>query len=892
VEYKNRINQLRKLAEQQRYHDMLQMCHGEKPVAGELAVLPLMALAHAHLDNGQEAEKFLVKALENRCKLDRDVLVDLSAVYIVMLKVKKAVEMLEEVLRVEPKHSLALARLGYCYLLQEDSDVALSLFQKSAQIYPERLSLLYNLIPLYIEQSMLESAASTLKIAANKLAQLTKELPDLVWQRYRQQHNLFQLNIWVVKGQFAYAERWLQLKEWHNDLIAGEKVDSQNKAELEEESLVYWVTQYSNLLAQNDHHLQATDILRKYGKQYPDNKILCLQMADLVQLQGHYLQAVKLINRALQKNKDDINLWVQLSSACLHRFDNQAKQAAVKAMELADALEESEENPVEKINMHKIQAKYALAMVESQEQNFAKSEKLYREILALQNNFVPAMQGLGQQLMQQGDIDEALQLFETVKKLNPIKGYSSLINARRFPSKIETLEKMEKAANVPSLEGGVRSGICFQLAAAWEKRQEHDKAFEFAQQANKYSKNLISYNGKQHRNHCAAIRHGFCQDLYKHRPSCGVDSKLPVYVLGMPRSGTTLVEQIISGHSQIFGAGELGVVPQVIQGMNRYERHVGSGRDYPDCMDDITNTQSQRIANKVLKELQEFSPQAKHIVDKMPHNFENIGLIKFLFPNAKIISVRRDPRDIAISNYFTDYQAKHGGMGFAYDLTDIGEQLADHNLLMHHWEQVFPGEILTINYEDVIDDLEGSARKMLAYIGVEWEQQVVKFNELKRTVKTASVWQVRQPIYKSSKAKWKNYQKYLAPLLNGTNKKIVFETPSSITLPQPGFLTDGVAHYKEKRLDEAELSFKKMLHHNPNHAACNYMLGLVYLSKNHVEDGIAAIEKALEKAPWHKEWRDNLNRAYEMVGDTDKLLDIAEKYPVNSLLMEEQTDLF
>jgi tetratricopeptide (TPR) repeat protein len=171
----------------------------------------------------------------------------------------------------------------------------------------------------------------------------------------------------------------------------------------------------------------------------------------------------------------------------------------------------------------------------------------------------------------------------------------------------------------------------------------------------------------------------------------------------------------------------------------------------------------------------------------------------------------------------------------------------------------------------VVDDLEGSARKMLNYIGVEWQPQVLKFNELERTVKTASVWQVRQPIYKTSKAKWKRYENYLAPLIKGTNVKIL---PNPIddmfTLPEAGFLTDGMAFYKAGDMDAAEMCFKKMLHHNSEHAACNYMVGLVYMSKGHPVDGIAQIEKALKKAPWHKEWRDNLLKAYEQEGETEK----------------------
>jgi hypothetical protein len=142
----------------------------------------------------------------------------------------------------------------------------------------------------------------------------------------------------------------------------------------------------------------------------------------------------------------------------------------------------------------------------------------------------------------------------------------------------------------------------------------------------------------------------------------------------------------------------LGTIPRVIAGLERWERHIGSGRRYPDCVDDLDPEISRGIAESILNELREYAPDADHVVDKLPHNFENVGLIKLLFPNARIISVRRDPRDIAISNYFIEYAMRHGEMGFAYDLEWIGEQLADHSALMDHWQKVFPGEILEIRY--------------------------------------------------------------------------------------------------------------------------------------------------------------------------------------------------
>lgn len=544
-----------------------------------------------------------------------------------------------------------------------------------------------------------------------------------------------------------------------------------------------------------------------------------------------------------------------------------------------------------------LQAKNALAQVESQAHNFDIADQLFKEVLEEAPFFLPALQGLGQQQMQRGQIDEAIALFERIKQIDPAKGYSSLINARRFPDDEVTLTRIERVARQPSMEGTVRSGLLLQLALAWEKRKDYDKAFALAFDANFSSKKRLRYDPSAHRNQCAGTRHAFCKALYEHRPHYGLSTTLPVFVLGMPRSGTTLVEQILAGHSQIFGAGELGVIPSRIQGLNRWERHTGSGRHYPACIDDLTSHVTQGMANEILEELKELAaldkPAALHVVDKLPHNFENIGFIKFLFPQAKIISVRRDPRDIAISNYFTDYQAKFGGMGFAYDLTWIGEQLSDHNLMMHHWDQLFPGEILEINYEDIVDDLEGSARRMLDYIGVDWESRILAFNELERPVKTASVWQVRQPVYKTSKARWMRYQTHLAPLIQGTNAKINPDpTADMLTLPQPGFLTDGVALFRDDDLDGAEMSFKKMLHHNPEHAACQYMVALVYCRKGYVSDAVPLFEKAVDKCPWQKEWRDNLVHAYEVTGDTDKAQALKDKYAKRSAVPLAGEDAF
>jgi len=842
------LNILRTLAEQQQFQALKEACL-TLVYDQDAAVLILLALAYAHLGQQPLAEQTRQAALDMACDFDATMQVDLAGVYLATRQLDDAEQALKAALQLQPTHALALARLGWCRTQQGQLDAARSLFQQSIQLEPTRLAVFSHLAQLHLIQTEYAQAQQVVHAAWQVLPGLP-EMPECVVQQHTAALHNTQLRLWVVTAQFAVAEAWLQTQS-HEAV----------------ESHAQWVMLYAELLAEHNAHDEAEDSLRDCLKQYPENVDVYLQLANLAYVQGHFQQARHLLRQALKLAPEHIALWVKLCGVDLRITSVRARQAAEKAVALAEALVEDDPTLVQ---LQRAQAKSALAQVESHEQHIDTAEHLFREVLAASPDFVPALQGLGELHIQQGRIEDAIVLFERIKQIDPVKGHIALIHARQFPEDEGVLAHLERAARVPSLAGPVSANILFHLASAWQKRQAYDKAFAFAAQANQACRKFLSYDRQTHRDSMARVRMRFSPALYEHRAGSGIETTLPVYVLGMPRSGTTLIEQVLSGHSQIFGAGELSVIPQVIQGLNRWERHAGSGRSFPDCVDDLSPRVAQGIAQNVLTELQAYAPAAKHIVDKLPHNFEHIGLIKFLFPQAKIISVRRDPRDIALSNYFTHYQAQHGGMGFAYDLTDIGQQLADHNLLMHHWHQVFPGELLELHYEDVVDDLEGCARKMLDYIGVAWEPNVLKFNELDRPIKTASMWQVRQPLYRTAKGKWRHYAKHLAPLTTGTNAKIESPAYDMLTLPEPGFLSEGVECYRQQDLDGAERHFKKMLHHCPEHAACNYMLGLVYLHKGYLQAGIESMQRALDKAPWHKEWQDNLAKAKAQASALDQ----------------------
>ncbi len=850
------LSTLRFLAEQQQYAALRQACLEEAEAAPANRVL--LALACAQLGEHVMAEATL-NALDV-ADLDRASRIDLGAVHLALGDLERAFALLSA----ERNHgegdvqtnSLLLARLGFCHQGQQRPEDAIGLFQRSVELVP-RMPVFLSLLHLCVQQQWAQQGWTTLAQAERHWQQVRDDWPEDAQLFYEQQQRGLRLDLWLLDGAFEAAENWLEAQrtvrteiDWCG-LLGG----------------------YARRLQQRDRHAQAEERLRAGLVYYPDSRILLLQLVELSQLQGRTAQGIALLRRAIRAaqaaDESTTSLWFQLATLALQHNPALSREAIERAATELDTL------PAGRLSadQHRVQQfQLALARAElaAHEQAFDVAESGYRDLLAQQPNHAQVLQSLGQLLMQLGRLDEAVDCFEQVKAIDPARGHAALINARRFPKDDATLEQLEAIARQPGQEGSVRVSLLLQLAVAWEKRKDYEKAFKLAEEANAASRRLLTYDPQAHRQRCARIRHAFSRPLYEHRPAHGSDSTLPVFVVGMPRSGTTLVEQIIAGHSRIHGAGELGVMPRVITGLERWERHTGSGRAYPDCVDDLDPAVSRGIAANVIGELREYAPEADHVVDKLPHNFENIGLIKFLFPRAKIISVRRDPRDIAVSNFFTDFAAKHGGMGFAYNLDWIGEQLADHNLLMHHWQEVFPGEILEVRYEDVVANPEAAARKMLSYIGVEWEAQVLNFNELDRPVKTASVWQVRQPIYHSSREKWRRYQDFLSPLIVATNRKIRWDPIEMVSLPEPGWLNRGVDLYKEGELDEAERCLKKLLHFVPEHAAAGFMMGLIYCDKGHLSDGIERMQKALEVCPWNRRWRNDLAKALRFAGQPDE----------------------
>ena len=487
----SQLNVLRKLHEHQQYHALIQACqslHSAQP-----PVLILQLIAQLHLGEAEQASCLLESLLANADTFDDDALTDLAAVHILRGEIEQAKTLLETVLKRQPELALATARLGWCYMTLGDLEQAQEWSGRSLKQDDTRIAVWLLFARLNLQRQQFIPVQQSIDSGHRLLDEQASDMPDSVVEQFWQQLRGLQMELWLKNDELASAEHWLEMLEAEND----------------EQLIVHWRMNLANLLAQSDEHEAAEEVIRQGLKLYPANISLLLQLAELMQVQGRSMQAIQLLRRVLGQDKDNPALWARLSQLSLKNSAPQARRAAEKSLELSAALQESDDFPAQKISALKQQSRLALAQVESDEQNFDTAEKLFRELLAVNPDHVAALRAFGQQQMLRGQIDEAIALYERVKVIDPVCGHTALINARQFPEDDITLEKLDNAARIPSLEGSVRAGILFQLAAAWEKRQDHEQAFRYAQEANELSQHFLHYDPVGHRNKCARIRYSF-----------------------------------------------------------------------------------------------------------------------------------------------------------------------------------------------------------------------------------------------------------------------------------------------------------------------------------------------------------------------------------------------
>ena len=382
------------------------------------------------------------------------------------------------------------------------------------------------------------------------------------------------------------------------------------------------------------------------------------------------------------------------------------------------------------------------------------AEAAFAQALEVDEEHTGALNGLGNLRLEQGRKEEAEASFRRAMEIDPdkVEAHFNIAQVKTFGAGDADLAALEaRAEEIESLSDKKATQLHFALGKAHDDLDDPEKAFPHFLEGCRLKRASIDYRPEETTRLFTRVCEIFDSSFLKSQRRKGDPSDLPVLVLGMPRSGTTLTEQIISSHPAVYGAGEL----------RDLARAAGAG--FPEDMANLARGGLAEIAERYIASLQARAPEAGRVTDKMPLNFLFIGLMHLMLPNAKIVHVQRDPRDTCLSNFTrlfgrNQYQS--------YDLRDLGLYYRDYARVMEHWRAVLPKDAFyDLRYEDLVADAETETRRLIDYLGLEWDDACLAFHESKRQVRTASLTQVRQPIYSSSVGRWQRYEAFLGPLI-------------------------------------------------------------------------------------------------------------------------------
>lgn len=383
----------------------------------------------------------------------------------------------------------------------------------------------------------------------------------------------------------------------------------------------------------------------------------------------------------------------------------------------------------------------------------------FRRTLAIDSTDLKANHDLGIALVALGRFDEARAYLEKAIALAPRNAgcYGALARCKRFTAEDSHFAAMKQlAAEAGSLSEPEQTDLYFALSKAYADIGEQQQSFDHILTANALKRRQIEFDEAKSLQHFDQIRKVFTAKLLGDKAGLGDPSDLPVFIVGMPRSGTTLIEQILASHPKVFGAGELrelGTLAARIRGPEMY----------PSLVPTLSVDELRQLGASYVQAVRRKAPTATRISDKMPGNFALVGLIHLALPNARIIYARRDLRDVAFSVFSLNFAAGHD---YAYDLAELGRYCRAYAQLMEHWQAILPqGAMLEVQYEELVADLEHHSRRIVAHCGLEWNEACLNFYETERSVRTLSATQVRRPIYQSSIGRWRQHEARLQPLL-------------------------------------------------------------------------------------------------------------------------------
>jgi tetratricopeptide (TPR) repeat protein len=391
--------------------------------------------------------------------------------------------------------------------------------------------------------------------------------------------------------------------------------------------------------------------------------------------------------------------------------------------------------------------------------------KLYEAILARHSQYSKIWHSFGHTLKTAGLQERAVQAYRNSIQLEPTYGeaYWSLANLKTFCFAQNDIAAMQLQLSAKNVSVTDRFHFDFALGKALEDQREYAESFKHYEKGNQLRKTLIHYSSERNQQKVAECKTLFTSEFFRERQDFGISSDEPIFILGMPRSGSTLLEQILSSHSLVEGTMELPDVISITKSLYRKLKGPNAKTYYPELVE-MTQEESVKFGERYLAKTQVHRKQGlPFFIDKMPNNFAHIALIQLILPNAKIIDARRHPLACCFSN-FKQHFAR--GQNFSYSLEAMGLYYYDYVELMAHFDAVLPGRIHRVNYESMVENTELELGRLLDYCGLPFEENCLRFFENDRPVRTASSEQVRRPIYKEGVDHWRHYEAWLGKLKN------------------------------------------------------------------------------------------------------------------------------
>jgi len=627
-----------------------------------------------------------------------------------------AEQQLSEILKKFPDDPNALRLSGVSSLEQEKPEAALIPLQRAIRVAPKFLQ------------------------AHENLAQAWTQLGDL-----KKAETCFKKCLEIDPSNFT---NWKSLGDVLSDQRKDEEADKAYKNAISTDKK-YLDLQKAMSQVQKGNLGEAERIYREILSDDPNNVDALRLLALLASRTGAVDQAINMLENCTKIAPDYALAWENLAKMYRQKDDPDSLQKAAfcftKATELRPDWAEGWAG---------------LGTMQTRSSQHKEGIESYKKSIELKVNQPRVHLSLGHVYKTTGNQEECINSYNDAISFDKNFGeaYWSLANLKTYKFSGEEILNMEKRVELTEVPEREKVHFLFSLGKAFEDMGSYDESFEYYKRGNDLNRGRTTYDPKAIEALSERLKLFFTADRFNKYKGSGDNSNSPIFIVGLPRSGSTLIEQILASHSKIEGTMEL---PNIMNIARKLGNSTKDRTAYPEVIDTLQGIDLTDLGKSFINETQFLRTGKQHFIDKMPNNFSHIGLIKLILPNAKIIDARRNPMDTCFSCF---KQLFARGQVFTYDLSEIARYYVNYVNLMDHWDKVLPGYVYRVQHEDLINDQEGVTRDLIDFCEVDFESSTLEFYKTKRAVKTASSEQVREPINTKGLNQWKNYETHLKDL--------------------------------------------------------------------------------------------------------------------------------